>query len=48
MLKIVDVDWITGYTLELEFSDGYRGVADLEAIFALKPLVALPTLLNSL
>ena len=34
MLKIVDVDWITGYTLELEFSDGYRGIADLKSIFA--------------
>jgi len=34
MLKIVDVDWVIGYTLELEFSDGFRGAANLESIFA--------------
>lgn len=34
MLKIVDVDWVEDYKLELEFSDGFKGVADLADIFA--------------
>ncbi|TPE55275.1 DUF2442 domain-containing protein [Maribrevibacterium harenarium] len=33
MLKIIDVDWVSGYELELEFSDGFRGVADLTELF---------------
>ncbi len=33
MLRIIDVDWKQDFTLELTFSDGFRGEADLKAIF---------------
>lgn len=37
MLKIVDVDWLTDQTLQLEFSDGFTGQADLSSCFAKPP-----------
>ncbi|WED22064.1 DUF2442 domain-containing protein [Vibrio sp. JC009] len=37
MLKIVDLDWLSGYLLELEFSDGFKGIVDLEEVFNSEP-----------
>lgn len=37
MLKIIDVDLIGPYKLELIFSDGFQGVADLSAYFSKTP-----------
>lgn len=37
MLKIIDVDWIADYRLQLSFNDGYVGQADLADIFSRKP-----------
>ena len=37
MLKIVDVDVISGHALALTFSDGYLGRADLAAYFSKPP-----------
>lgn len=37
MLKIVDVDVISGHALALTFSDGYQGRADLAAYFSKPP-----------
>ena len=37
MLKIVDVDVISGHALALTFSDGYQGHADLAAYFSKPP-----------
>ncbi|MGF1759971.1 DUF2442 domain-containing protein [Photobacterium sagamiensis] len=33
MLKVIDVDWLEGFKLELTFSDGFCGEVDLEEIF---------------
>ncbi|CAM0557695.1 hypothetical protein EHLJMEHL_02788 [Vreelandella titanicae] len=37
MLKIIDVDLIGPYKLELIFSDGFQGIADLSAYFSKTP-----------
>lgn len=37
MLKVVDVDWYKGYTLELGFSDKTTGKVDLTEIFSAPP-----------
>ncbi|MDQ7733029.1 DUF2442 domain-containing protein [Halomonas sp. SpR1] len=37
MLKIIDVDLIGPYKLELVFSDGFHGVADLSGYFSKAP-----------
>ena len=33
MLKVIDVDLVKGFTLELTFSDGYSGQANLTEYF---------------
>lgn len=33
MLKVIDVDWLEGFKLELTFSDGFCGEVDLEKVF---------------
>lgn len=37
MLKVIDVDYISGYKLLLTFSDGYQGYADLTEYFIKAP-----------
>lgn len=37
MLKILDVDWESGFELELVFSDGFKGTADLTDTFQSAP-----------
>ncbi len=36
MLKIIDVDWVEDKKLELEFSDGFKGIVDLTDTFKAK------------
>lgn len=31
LLKVKEARWVGDYKIEVEFSDGYRGVVDLEA-----------------
>lgn len=38
MLKVVDLDYLDDYTLELTFNDGFSGVADLTTIFTANPV----------
>lgn len=37
MLKVIDVDWASDYTLDLTFSDGFQGLADLSVYFSKVP-----------
>lgn len=39
MLKVIDVDLVADFTLELTFSDGYAGEANLAEYFQKKYLV---------
>ncbi|OPX56773.1 Protein of unknown function [Oceanospirillum multiglobuliferum] len=37
MLKVIDVDFVSGHTLALTFNDGYQGHADLSVYFTKAP-----------
>jgi hypothetical protein len=37
MLKIIEVNYINNYKLELAFNDGFEGVVDLEDLFTKEP-----------
>ncbi|MGY0155813.1 DUF2442 domain-containing protein [Edwardsiella tarda] len=41
MLKIIDVDVVGDHVIEVEFSDGFRGRADLAALFSKPPFSAI-------
>ncbi|WGE27668.1 DUF2442 domain-containing protein [Edwardsiella tarda] len=41
MLKIIDVDVVGAHVIEVEFSDGFRGRADLAALFSKPPFSAI-------
>ncbi|RAU18896.1 transcriptional regulator [Nitrincola tibetensis] len=37
MLKVIDVDFVSGHTLELTYNDGFQGHADLSEYFTKAP-----------
>lgn len=41
MLKIIDVDYIADFLLDLTFSDGFQGRVDLTSLFNQPPLAAI-------
>ncbi|SUB62912.1 Protein of uncharacterised function (DUF2442) [Plesiomonas shigelloides] len=46
MLKIIDVDYIDGYRLAVQFSDGLNGEADLTPFFSKPPFSDVDGFLN--